>query len=90
LEDNKKITRRTFLKKAGKLVYLTPVMYTFFTDAKEAFAQGQRAAAAERAAAAREAALQRQVEALQRAAEAGNQRAAVALQQLRERLVSPP
>ena len=78
MQNNKKITRRTFLKKAGKLVYLTPVMYTFFTDTKKAFAQGQRVIP------------QQQVDALLRAAERGNQQAAVALQQLQERIVSPP
>ena len=78
MQNNKKITRRTFLKKAGKFVYLTPVMYTFFTDTKEVFAQGQRVIP------------QQQVDVLVRAAERGNQQAAVALQVLRERIVSPP
>lgn len=78
MKDNKKITRRTFLKKAGKLVYLTPVIYTFFTDTKEAVAQGQQAAYEARVA---------RWEAM---AAAGNIGAARALQQLRERIVSPP
>ena len=78
MQNNKKITRRTFLKKAGKLVYLTPVIYTFFTDTKEAVAQGQRVIP------------QQRVDVLKRAAEAGNQQAVVALQEIRERLVSPP
>ncbi len=79
MQNNKKITRRTFFKKTGKLVYLAPVMYTFFTDTKEVFAQGRAAEAAARRAA--------RLEAL---AAAGNQRAAQQLQRLRERLVSPP
>lgn len=81
---DKKINRRAFLKKAGKLIYLAPVINTFFTDTREALAQGQRAAAA------REAALQRVAERLEALAEQGNQAAAQALQVLQERLVSPP
>lgn len=90
MEHDQEITRRKFLKKAGKLVYLTPVMYTFFTDTKEALAQGRRAAAAAARAAARAARLEQRVARLEAAAAAGNQRAARQLQRLRERLVSPP
>ena len=78
MQHNDKITRRKFLKRAGKLVYLTPVMYTFFTETKEAIAQGRAAA------------LERRVDRLEAAAAAGNQQAAQQLQNLRERLVSPP
>jgi high-affinity K+ transport system ATPase subunit B len=82
VKHNDEITRRKFLKRAGKLVYLTPVMYTFFTETKEAIAQGR--------AAARAAALEQRVDRLEAAAAAGNQQAAQQLQRIRERLVSPP
>lgn len=95
----KKISRRTFLKKGKKFVYLTPAIYTFFTDSREALAQGRaaRAAAANARAAAADAraeraaaALAARVEQLEALAAQGNQQAAQALQRLRERLVSPP
>ena len=47
-KDMEKITRRSFLKKGKKLAYLTPVIYTFFTDSKDAMAQGRSAAALQR------------------------------------------
>lgn len=80
MKDEEKLTRRDFLKKGRKLIYLTPVIHTFFTGPREAAAAGQRAAQA----------LQQRVNMLDRAARAGNTRAQQAVQNLRARLVSPP
>ena len=84
-----KISRRTFLKKGKKLVYLTPAIYTFFTDSREALAQG-RGARFGRGAAAANVAYDQRVAQLEALAAQGNVGAQVALQELRERLVSPP
>ena len=41
MENNKEVTRRSFLKKAQKLAYLTPVILTVFAAGRnEALADG--------------------------------------------------
>jgi len=89
-EIKKRITRRSFLKKGKKLTYLTPVVYTFFTDSKEAFAQGKGKGKGKKG----NVRLERLVARLEKQAASKNEKKAAKaqqqLQELRQRLVSPP